>query len=61
MDLETITLSEVSQRKTSITSLTCGIYTNDAKELIYKTEVDSQTERTERIYDNQRGKWWRDK
>ena len=45
MDLETITLSEVSQRKTSITSLTCGIYTNDAKELIYKTEVDSQTQK----------------
>ena len=46
MDLETITLSEVSQRKTNIPSLICGIYTNDTKELIHKTEIDSQTQKT---------------
>ena len=27
-------------------SLTCGIFKNDANELIYKTETDSQTQKT---------------
>ena len=45
MDLEMITLSEVSQTekdKYHMTSLICGIL-NDTNELIYKTETDSQT------------------
>ena len=44
MDLEMITLSEVSQTekdKYHMTSLICGIL-NDTNELIYKTETDSQ-------------------
>ena len=40
-------------------SLTCGIYKNDTNELIYKTERDSQTQKTN--YGYQRGKGGRDK
>ena len=46
MELEIIILSEVSQTekgKYHIISLICGIYKNDTNELIYRTEVDSQT------------------
>ena len=46
MDLEIITLSEVSQKekdKYHIISLICGIFKNDTNELIYKTETDLQT------------------
>ena len=46
MDLEIIILSEVSQRKTNIISLICGISKNDTNELIYMTEIDSQTLKT---------------
>jgi len=44
MDLETVILSEVSQRKISIMiSLTCGILKkNVSNELIYRTEIESQ-------------------
>ena len=44
MDLEIITLSEVSQRKTNyhVTLLKCGIK-NNTNELIYNTETNSQT------------------
>ena len=43
MDLEIITPSEVSQRKTNIYHLSVESKKNDANELIYKTETDSQT------------------
>ena len=44
MDLEIITLSEVSQRQISydITYMR-NLQKNDTNELIYKTETDSQT------------------
>ena len=46
MGLETITLSETSQiekDKYLMISLICGIYEDETNELIYKTEIDSQT------------------
>ena len=47
MDLDTITLSEVSQTKKDkyhIISLMCRIFLkNDTNKLIYKTEIDPQT------------------
>ena len=44
MDLDIIILSEVSQ--TNIISLMCGVQKTDTSELIYKTETDSQTQKT---------------
>ena len=49
MDPEMIILSEISQtekNKYYMISLLCGIYTNDANELIYKTEIYSWTQKT---------------
>ena len=48
MDLEIIILSEVSQRKTNIIwhHLYVESQKNDTNELIYKTETDSQTQKT---------------
>ena len=49
MDLEIIILSGVSQKdkdKYHMISLICGIQKNDTNELIYKTETDSQTSKT---------------
>ena len=49
MDLEIIILSEVSHRekdKHQMISLICGILKNDTNELIYKTETDQQTSKT---------------
>ena len=46
MDLESVIQSEVSQKekdKYHMISLICRIYKNDTNELIYKTEIDSQT------------------
>ena len=45
MDLENITLSEVSQTKTNIIRYHLHVESkkNDTNELIYKTETDSQT------------------
>ena len=46
MDLKIVILSEVSHTekdKYHIISLTCGILKYDINELIYKTEIDSQT------------------
>ena len=46
VDLENIILSEVSQiekGKYHMMSLICRILKNDTNELIYKTEIDSQT------------------
>jgi len=43
MDLETVILSEVKQRKKCIISLICRIQNYKGKnELLYKTEVESQ-------------------
>ena len=48
MDLDIIILSEVSQTEKDkyMTSLIRGILKNDTNELIYKTEADSQTWKT---------------
>ena len=51
MDLEIIILSDVRQRekhKYHMISLICGIKKKkkDTNELIYKTEIDSQTQKT---------------
>ena len=49
IDLENTLLSEVSQAekdKHHMISLICGILKNGANELIYKTEIDSQTQKT---------------
>ena len=46
MDLDIVILSEVSQTekgKYHMISLICGILKNDTNELIYETEIDSQT------------------
>ena len=47
MELEIIILSKISQTKKDeyhMISLPCGIFKkNDTNELIYKTEIDSQT------------------
>ena len=44
MDLEIITLNEVSQTKTNIIiSLMCRIFKKAINELIYKMKTDSQT------------------
>ena len=44
MDLDIIILSQTEKDKYRMISLTCGISKNDTNELIYKTEIDSQTE-----------------
>ena len=44
--LETAMLSELRQRKTNMISLTCEISTNGINELIYKTEIESQMQKT---------------
>ena len=49
MDLGIIMSGEISQRKEDkyhMLSLICGILKNDTNELIYKTEIDSQTNKT---------------
>ena len=49
MDLETVIQSEVSQKekdKYHIISLTYGIQKNGTDELILKTEIESQMQRT---------------
>ena len=49
MDLEIVILSEVSQKekdKYHMISLISGILKNDTNGLIYKTETDSQTSKT---------------
>ena len=49
MNLEITILSEVSQTeevKSFVISLTCGILKKDINELIYKIEIDSQTQKT---------------
>ena len=49
MDLEIIILSETNQKekdKYHMISFLCGIQKNSTNELIYKTETDSQTQKT---------------
>ena len=49
MDLEIVILSEISQTdkdKYHMILLICGIFKNDRNVLIYKTEIDSQTQKT---------------
>ena len=49
MDLEIIILSEVNQKdkgKYHMISLICEILKNGINELIYKTEIDPQTQKT---------------
>ena len=49
MDLEFITLNEVSQKEKDRyrrIALICVIFKKDTNELIYKTEIDSQTYKT---------------
>ena len=45
VDLEIVMLKEVRQRQTQV-SLIHGILKNDTNELIYKTETDSHTQKT---------------
>ena len=46
MDLETVILNDVSQRKKySLILLICGTLKNDTNELIYKTETHLHTQR----------------
>ena len=40
-------ISQTQKDKYHMISLTCGIYETDTNELIYKTEIDSQTQRTD--------------
>ena len=43
MDLEIIILGKPDKDKYHMISLICGILKKNTKELIYKTEIDSQT------------------
>ena len=46
IDLEIVILSDVSQKekdKYHMISLTCGIFKKYINELVYKTEIDTQT------------------
>ena len=53
MNLEIITLSEVSQRH--MISLICQMQKKNTSELIYKTEIDSQTLKTNMVIREERG------
>ena len=59
MDLEIITLSEVSQRKKNITwyNLYVESKKNYTNELIYKTETDSQTQKMNSWLTEGKGGW----
>ena len=59
MDLEIITLSEVSQRKKNITwyNLYVESKKNYTYELIYKTETDSQTQKMNSWLTEGKGGW----
>ena len=48
MDLEIVTLSEVSQTEKDkyMTLLICGIFKKGTNELIYKTEIEPQMQKT---------------
>ena len=58
MDLEMIILSELSQRKTNIIYNLCAeSKENDTNELIYKTETDSQIQKTNLWLPKGKGPW----
>ena len=46
VDLEIFTLSEVSQTDKYMISQICGIQKNNTNQSVYKTETDSQTQKT---------------
>ena len=47
MDGETVRLSKIRQKKTiMMISLICGILKNGTNEFIYKTEIESQMQKT---------------
>ena len=57
MDLEIIIVSEVSQKekeKYHMTLLLCGILKNYTNKLIYETETDSQTKKTNMVIKGER-------
>ena len=56
MDLDIIILSEVRQRKSNIKYLYMESTKNDTKELIYKTEINSQISNSN--LQLQKGKLW---
>ena len=59
--LEILILSEVSHTDTDkyhTISLICRIKEKDTNELIYKTETDSQTSKTNLWLPKQKGKGW---
>ena len=58
MDLEIFILSEVSQKekdKYYMVLFIRGISKNDTNELIYKTEIDSQTQKTNMFTKGEKG------
>ena len=57
MDIEMIVLSEICQKKKDkyMISLTGGIYNSDIHVLIYKTEINSQTQKTSLQLSNVKG------
>ena len=60
MDLKTVIQSEVSQKeknKYCIISLICGIQKNDTDELICKTEIETQMQRTNIQIPSGEGGW----
>ena len=60
MDLEIIILSELSQiekDKYHTISLICGIFKKDTNVLSYKTEIDSQTQKTNLWLSKGKGIW----
>ena len=46
MDPETVILSEASQTKYYMISVICGVPQNYTNELIYKIEINPQTQKT---------------
>ena len=62
MDLDIIILSEISQTvkdKHHMTSLICGILKKDTNQLIYETEIDMQTLKTNLWLPKEKGVWGR--
>ena len=55
MDLETIILRQTEKDKYHMISLICGLL-DDISELLYKTEADSQAEKSTYGYKGERGR-----
>ena len=59
MDLEIMILSEVRKRKTNFTCYQLHVQVKyDTHDLIYKTETDPQTQRTDLWLPRERGEGW---